>query len=117
VDYSHDYGQVTPFAGIEFPRAHGRWTFAPHALLAVPLPRRGIFARMAGPGFDLHGDSAAAGNGKHFGDASLALGVDATYEPWGLTVDLGSTLTQATLERYVHEGIDHNVSLSLGWRF
>ena len=74
-------------------------------------------ARLTGPGFDLQGDTDAAGHGKHFGDPSLALGIDATYEPWGLSVDLGSTLSQATLERLVHAGIDANWSLAFGWRF
>lgn len=115
--FDGDYAHITPFAGIEWPRVHGRWTLAPHALLAVPVPRRGVLTQLSGPGFDLRGDTDAAGNGKHFGDPSLALGVDATYEPWGLSVDLGSTLTQATLERLVHRGIDSNWSLAVGWRF
>lgn len=76
-----------------------------------------MIARISGPGFDISGNTDTAGNGKHFGDPSLALRIDATYEPWGLTVDLGSTLTQATLERLVHVGIDSNWSLALGWRF
>lgn len=117
IDFDGDYRHVTPFGGIEFPRRHGRWTLSPHALIAVPLPRRGIRTRLTGPGFDLSGDTDAAGNGKHFGDPSLALGIDATYEPWGLSVDLGSTLTQATLERIVHVGIDANWSMAFGWRF
>lgn len=117
IGFDGDYRHVTPFGGIEFPRPHGRWTLSPHALLAVPFPRRGILTRITGPGFDLSGDTDAVGNGKHFGDASLALGVNATYEPWGLSVDLGSTLTQATLERLVHVGIDTNWTLAVGWRF
>jgi hypothetical protein len=117
IDFDASYDHVTPFAGVELPRRYGRWTLSPHALLAVPFPRRGIQTHITGPGFDLRGDTDAVGNGKHFGDASLALGVDATFEPWGLSVDLGSTLTQATLERIVHTGIDSNWSLALGWRF
>jgi len=111
------YSHVTPFAGVEFPRRHGRWMFAPHALLAVPLPRRGVLTQLSGPGFDLRGNTEQVGNGKHFGDPSLALGLDATYEPWGLSVDLGSTLTQATLERLIHVGIESNWSLAASWRF
>jgi hypothetical protein len=117
IDFDGDYTHLTPFAGVEFPRRHGRWTLAPHALLAIPVPRRGIQAHVVGPGFDLSGDTDRAGRGKHFGDPSLALGIGATYEPWGLSVDLGSTLTQATLERVVHTGIDSNGSLAFGWRF
>ncbi|MFO1427752.1 MAG: hypothetical protein U1F11_12435 [Steroidobacteraceae bacterium] len=117
VDYSHDYGQLTPFGGIEWWFARGRWTLAPHALLAVPLPRRGLFARIAGPGFDLSGDSAKNGRGTHYGDASVTLGVDLTYEPLGLTIDLGSTLTQYAIEPVIHEGVDRNWLLTLSHRF
>ncbi|MEO7246773.1 MAG: hypothetical protein ABIX12_16690, partial [Rubrivivax sp.] len=117
VAFDGQYAHLTPFAGLEFPRRHGRWTFAPHALVAVPLPRRGVLTQLSGPGFDLRGDTAQVGHGRHFGDPSLALGFDATYEPWGLSVDIGSTLTQATLERVAHTGIDSNWSLALGWRF
>lgn len=117
IGFDADYDHVTPFAGLELPRQRGRWTVAPHVLLAVPMPRRGIFTQLSGPGFALAGDTDSAGNGKHFGDASLALGVDLTHEPTGLTVDLGATLTQATLERAVHRGIDANLVLGVGWRF
>ena len=117
IGFDGDYAHVTPFAGVEFPRTRGRWTFAPHALFALPLPRRGVFAQISGPGFTLRGDTATSGRGRHFGDPSLALGFDATYEPWGLSVDLGSTLTQATLERLVHVGIDSNASVAVVWRF
>ncbi len=83
----------------------------------MPVPRRGVFTQVSGPGFALAGDTATAGQGKHFGDPSLALGIDLTWEPLGLSVDLGATLTQATLERAVHRGIDSNLALQLTWRF
>ena len=89
---------------------------SPHALLAVPLPRRGIAGRITGPGFELSGDTASAGNGKHFGDVALALGFDFVYEPWGLSVDIGSTISQALLERQVHRGVDRTWLVSVGWR-
>ncbi len=117
IAFDGNYTHFTAFAGLEFPRHHGHWTFAPHALVAIPLPRRGILTQLSGPGFDLRGDTAQAGHGKHFGDPSLALGLDATYEPWGVSIDLGSALTQATLERVAHTGIDSNWSLAFGWRF
>lgn len=117
IGFDADYDHLTPFAGLEFPRQFGRWTLAPHVLLAVPLPRRGVFTQMSGPGFALQGDTDSAGNGKHFGDASLALGVELTHEPSGLSLDLGATATQATLERAVHRGIDANLLLNVGWRF
>ncbi len=117
VDFSGHYDQLTLFGGIELPRHRGAWTFAPHALLAVPVPRRGVLTRLTGPGFDLSGDTARAGNGRHFGDPALALGVELVFEPWGLNIDLGSTLTQATLERLVHRGTDSNLAVAVGWRF
>jgi hypothetical protein len=40
-----------------------------------------------------------------------------TYEPWNLTVDLGSTVTQALLEPHIHEGVEHNLMLSAFWTF
>jgi hypothetical protein len=117
VDYSGDYTHVTPFAGLALPRRFDSWSLAPHALLAIPLPRRGIQGRITGPGFDLSGDTDKAGNGKHFGDISVTFGLDATYEPWGLTLDLGSFVSQALLERIAHKGVDQNWVISAYKRF
>jgi len=117
IGFDADYRHVTPFAGIEWPRSRGRWTYSPHALVAVPVPRRGVFTQVSGPGFALAGDTGSAGRGKHFGDPSLALGIDLTHEPLGLSIDLGAALTQATLERAVHRGIDSNLSVQFLWRF
>jgi hypothetical protein len=93
------------------------WRWTPHVLLAMPLPRRGFQGRITGPGFDLSGDTASAGHGKVFGDFSLTLGLDATYKPWGLTVDLGSLVTQALLEPFIHKGIDQNWVISVYKQF
>jgi hypothetical protein len=112
VDYSATYDHLTPFAGIALPRESGTWRWTPHILLAVPWPRRGIQGRITGPGFDVSGDTAIAGNGKHFGDTSVTLGLDATYKPWGLAFDLGSLVTQAILEPLIHQGIDRNWVIS-----
>ena len=112
VDYSATYNHLTPFAGVALARESGAWRWTPHALLAIPLPRRGIQGRITGPGFDLSGDTARAGNGKHFGDPSVTFGLDATYKPWGLSLDLGSLVTQALLEPLIHQGIDRNWVIS-----
>jgi hypothetical protein len=117
VDYSAVYPHLTPFAGLALPRHSGMWRWTPHVLLAMPLPRRGFQGRITGPGFDLSGDTASAGHGKVFGDFSLTLGLDATYKPWGLTVDLGSLVTQALLEPFIHKGIDQNWVISVYKQF
>jgi hypothetical protein len=116
IDFDTDYDHVTPFAGFELPRDFGRWTLAFHTLLAYPLPRRGFVGHITGPDFDISGDTAGAGNGKHFGDPSVTLGLDLTYRPAGLTVDLGTMLSQWFLEPLVHRGIDQNILLSVTWR-
>jgi hypothetical protein len=39
------------------------------------------------------------------------------YEPWGLEVDLGATLTEAVIEPLMHPGIDQNIAISVAWQF
>jgi hypothetical protein len=116
IDFDTDYDHLAPFVGLELPRDLGRWTFAFHALIAYPLPRRGIVGHINGPSFDLAGDTADAGNGKHFGDPSLTIGWDVTYRPAGLTFDVGTMLSQWLLEPLIHPGIDKNLILSVSWR-
>jgi hypothetical protein len=60
--------------------------------------------------------TADVGNGKHFGDPSLTLGLDITYRPMHLSVDLGTLLSQAVIEPLVHKGIDSNWVLSVRWQ-
>lgn len=112
VDYSGTYTFITPLAGLALLRDYGTWRWSPHALLAIPLPRRGFQGRITGPGFDLSGDVGSAGHGKRFGDLSVTLGLDGTYKPWGLTFDFGSLVTQALLESVIHKGIDQNWLIS-----
>ena len=94
IDFDADYSHVTPFAGLELPRIGERWAVSPHVLMALPLPRRGVVGHITGPGFDLHGDTADVGEGKHFGDPSVTIGLDVTYLPARLSVDIGTLLTQ-----------------------
>lgn len=115
LDYSASYTHFAPFAGIAWPRDHGPWTFAPHAQIALPLPRRGVAGRITGPAFDIRGDAASVGNGKHFGDPSLTLGFDVTYQPWHLTLDVGTTASQYLLEPLTHEGVNQTWLISLRW--
>ena len=117
VDYSGDYRHVTPFAGLALPRECGEWSLTPHVLIAIPVPRRGFQGRVTGPGFDLSGDTAKAGHGKPFGDFSMTFGLDATYVPWGLTVDVGTFASQALAERVAHKGIDRNWLIAASVRF
>ena len=116
-DYSGRYAHLTPFAGVSWQMGQRKWRFSPHVLLAVPLPRRGIQGRISGPGFDLRGDTAANGEGKHFGDAALNLGLEITFTPWNLSVDVGSAITQALIEPIVHKGVDTHLLLSARWAF
>jgi hypothetical protein len=116
IDYSSSYSHISPLVGAAWPRAHGVWRFAPHVQIAVPLPRRGVAGRITGPGFDLSGNTADNGAAP-FGDPSVTIGFNVTYTPWDLTVDLGSTITQALVEPHIHEGVQHNVMLAAYWTF
>lgn len=116
-DYSGNYAHFTLIAGVALPRNFGDWRVVPHAQMALPLPRRGIQGRLSGPGFDLRGDTAAVGNGRHFGDFSLTFGLDLAYQPWGVAVDVGTFATQAVLEHVAHKGVDRNWVLSVTRQF
>lgn len=117
LDFDADYEHVVPYAGLELPRQHGEWTTNLHLLLAYPIPRHGVVGHITGPDFDIHGDTAEVGNGKHFGDASLAIGYTLTYDPAHLSIDVGSLISQALLEPYIHRGIDRNIVLSFSVGF
>jgi hypothetical protein len=115
IDFDTHYDHFTPFIGVQLPRTRGDWMVTPHALLAYPLPRRGFQGHIAGPDFDLSGDTARAGNGKHFGDPSVTLGMTLTYVPARLSIDVGTFLSQAYLEQKIHRGIENNWLLSVTW--
>ena len=117
VDYSAEYTHVTPFAGLALPCESGAWSLSPHGLVALPIPQHGFQGRIHGPGFDASGDTDKAGNGRHFGDFSLTLGLDATYTPWGVSVDIGTFATQAVFERVAHKGVERNWLVSASWQF
>ena len=117
IDFDANYTHTTPFFGLELPHSGARWATAPHVLAAWPNPRYGVVGHIAGPGFDLHGDTESAGQGKHFGDPWIAIGFDVTYLPAHLTVDVGALVTQRLLEPVIHKGIDSNWVLSAQWRF
>ena len=76
-----------------------------------------VVGHITGPGFDLHGDTEEAGQGKHFGDPWISLGLDVTYLPANLTVDVGTLLTQRLIEPLVHKGIDADWVISFQLRF
>ena len=116
IDFDNEYRHFTPFAGLQVVRERGDWTFSPHALFALPLPRRGWVGHIQTDEFDIHGDTADVGTGKHFGDPSLTLGFDITYRPAHLSVDVGTALTQALIEPIIHKGIDRNWVLSVRWQ-
>jgi hypothetical protein len=117
VDYSATYDHLVAYGGVGLVRQRGPWSFSPHVLAVLPEPQRGVEACITGPGFDICGDTASAGNGKHFGDPFVAFGLGIGYQPWGLTFDLGGTLAQALVEPFVHPGIEENWLLSFDWRF
>lgn len=115
IDFSATYSHFTPFVGVGKHYELGDWQLGPHVQFAMPLPRRGLAGRISGPGFDVAGNTADNGAGKHFGDPSVTLGLDVTYLPWNLSLDVGSLVSQAELEPFVHEGIDRNWALHLYW--
>jgi hypothetical protein len=117
IDFDASYDHAVPFVGLEIPRDFGKWTLSLHSLLAYPLPRRGVTGHITGPDFDLSGDTATAGNGKHFGDPSITLGLNLTYRPARLSIDVGTLLSQAVLEPLIHSGIDQNLLLSVSWAY
>jgi len=47
----------------------------------------------------------------------VTIGFNVTYEPWDLTVALGSTIMQALFEPLIHEGVKQNLMLSTYWTF
>jgi hypothetical protein len=115
VGYDADYRHLVPFAGMAWSRRGQRWGYAPHFQVALPLPRRGMDGRITGPGFDLAGNQAEAGAGKHFGDPSVTIGFDVTYLPWNLTFDLGTAMSQYLLEPKIHEGVDQDLLFTVRW--
>jgi hypothetical protein len=115
IDFDTHYDHFTPFVGLQIPLPRGDWLFTPHALLAYPLPRRGFAGHINGPDFDIAGDTASAGNGKHFGDPSVTLGFTVTYKPAHLSIDAGTLFSQAYLEQKIHKGIESNWLLSVSW--
>jgi len=117
IDYSATYDFICPYAGVSRPISFGHWAIEPRALAVLPLPRQGVEGHITGPGFDLSGNTADAGHGKHYGDPWLALGMAVRYVPWNLDVDLGSVVTQALLDPAVHTGVDRNLALSFSWQF
>jgi hypothetical protein len=117
IDFDADYAHIAPFVGAQLPRSFGQWSMSPHALLVVPLPRRGIVGHITGPDFDLRGDTAKVGQGKHFGDPSVTIGLNLRYEPARVSVDVGALVTQALLEPRIHRGIEANYLLSFCWQY
>jgi len=117
LDYSATYSYLTPISGIEWTRTFGHWGVAPHVLAAWPLPPRALRGRIIGPGFDVGGSTDAVGNGKHVGEPFLRPGLVLTYRPLGLSVDLGSSLSQAFVERLTHKGIDQNLVVPIEYQF
>lgn len=117
VNYSGTYSHIAPFGGIAWPREYNHWTVTPHAQAVLPLPRRGVVGEISGSGYDLRGDTGKTGVGTPFGDPSVTLGLDITYKPWHVTFDVGSTISQALVEPFIHQGIDSNWLISASWNF
>jgi hypothetical protein len=117
VDYSATYSHIAPFAGIAWPRKYGDWGLTPHVQAVLPLPRRGVAGHITGPGYDISGDTDKNRGETPFGDPSVTLGLDITYRPWNLTVDIGSAVSQALLEPIIHRGIESNWLISTSWTF
>jgi hypothetical protein len=116
IDFDSNYRHVAPFVGAQITSHYGKFSLSPHVLFVLPLPRRGIVGHITGPGFDLRGNTAEVGAGKHFGDPSLSLGMSLTYEPTRLSFDIGTVLTQALLEPAFHRGVKQNYVISISMR-
>ena len=115
LDFSASYDNLAGLVGLELLRDIGNWTLAPHLQFTVPVARRGFAGRITGPGFEFAGDSASAGNGAHFGDTTFSLGLQILYRPAHLSIDVGSTLTQAVLVPLNKRGIDKNIAFCVQW--
>lgn len=116
-DYSASYRFFTPMLQLARNIHAGNWVVSPRTTIALPLPRRGVEGRLTGPGFDISGNTADNGEGRHYGDFSLTLGLTLGYRPWRLGIDLGGLISQALLEPIIHKGIERNHVVSLSWRF
>ena len=117
VDYSAGYTLLPGLLGISRRFDRGDWALVPHGLLVLPLARRGVQGRISGQGFDIRGDTADVGAGKHVGDPALAFGLDLEYRPWRAWLDVGALLTQPLAEPAMHKGLDRSVLVSVGLRF
>jgi hypothetical protein len=116
LDYSAAFHFWIPTAGIEWHWQRGSWELAPRLQAGIPLPRYGWRGRISGPGFDVAGDTDNIGNGKHMGDAFAGIGVAITYQPWHLSCDLGTLLSQELIEPRIHEGVSSVWMLNLRWQ-
>ena len=115
LDHSATYRYVTPFAAVEWTRPLGaRFSLTPRAIAAFPS-KKGFEGRLTGPGFDLRGDTATAGRGKHMGDPYVGFGLELEHRPTGLAIDLGATLFNAAAETVIHHGIDQPILLTVSW--
>jgi hypothetical protein len=116
LDHSATYRYITPFAAVQWTRPLGaRFSLTPRVTAAVPNPKSGFDGRLTGPGFDLRGDTASAGHGKHMGDPYVGFGLELEHRPTGLAIDLGATLWNAGAETVIHHGIDRPVLLTVAW--
>ena len=64
----------------------------------------------------MHGDTAEVGNGKHFGDPSVTLGLDITYQARASELRHRHGAVAGVLEPAIHKGIDTNWVLSVRWQ-
>jgi len=114
-DYSASYVFLTPVVSFDRPVRVDDWDWVPRLTFALPLPRAGVQGRITGPGFDISGDTADIGRGRHYGDFSVTLGLLAFYRPWGMAIDLGAVASQLLLEPFIHKGIEQNWIVSVSW--
>jgi hypothetical protein len=115
LDYSANYLYWIPFGTAEWRIVRDTWQLSPRITGGLPLPKQGWHGRMEGPGFDISGDTADAGYGKHMGDPFAGLGLGVTWLPMHLTLDVGAILSQQLVEPRIHEGVDRAWLLSFSW--
>ncbi len=115
VDHSGSNTLVTVLFGVQgIQHITPRLALTPHVIIGAPLAPGEFTTRMTGPGFDIS-TAATGGRPGNIGDAFLALGMGLRDRTSGLAIDVGAALGFPAYQRYVHEGIDRSVLVSVSW--
>ncbi len=115
IDHSGANNLVTVFFGVQAQQPlTPRLALTPHLMIGAPLGPGEFTTGLTGPGFDVTTASSGASPG-HIGDAFLSLGMGLRDPVTGLEFDLGAALLFPIYQRYIHEGINNSLLLSVSW--